>query len=100
MDLDQHKAETLAAAIQQREEEVFGYQFNIGNFERMLAKLPPDWTCEARDMQKRERVTDDEALEVGRHLLRDDLRARLIAERVQLQTAALVLEVLREQTPT
>lgn len=86
--------ETIASAITQREEEVAGYQFNITNFEMMLARLPADWDDEARAALERKEISEDEALLLGRHKLRDDIRQRLVNERVQMQTAQLVLDVL------
>lgn len=86
--------ETIASAISQREEEVAGYQFNITNFEMMLARLPAGWDAASIAVRERETVTEDEALLIGRHKLRDDIRQRLINERVQMQTAQLVLDVL------
>lgn len=86
--------ETIASAITQREEEVAGYQFNITNFEMMLARLPARWDDAAIALREREIVTQDEALLLGRHKLRDDILQRLVNEKVQMQTAQLVLDVL------
>jgi hypothetical protein len=86
--------DTIASAITQREEEVAGYQFNITNFEMMLARLPTDWDAESIAVREREQITEAEALLIGLHKLRDDIRQRLISERVQMQTAQLVLDVL------
>lgn len=86
--------ETISSAIAQREEEVAGYQFNITNFEMMLARLPSEWDTEAIALRERETITEDEALMLGRHKLRDDIRQRLVNERIQMQTAQLVLDVL------
>lgn len=86
--------ETIASAITQREEEVAGYQFNITNYEMMLELLPSDWDAATTALRERESVSEDEALLLGRHKLRDDIQQRLINERVQMQTAQLVLDVL------
>lgn len=86
--------QAIESAITQRQEEVAAYQFNITNFEMMLARLPTDWDAEAMAAREREELTADEALLLGRHKLRDDIRQRLINERVQMQTAQLVLDVL------
>lgn len=86
--------ETIASAVAQREEEVAGYQFNITNFEMMLARLPADWDEATVALRERETISEDEALLLGRHKLRDDIRQRLVNERVQMQTAQLVLDVL------
>lgn len=89
--------ETIEAAISQRQEEVAGYLFNITNFEMMLARLPADWDAQAMAARERTEIDEDEALLLGRHRLRDDIRQRLINERVQMQTAQLVLDVLMER---
>lgn len=86
--------EVLSSAIEQRIDEVDGYQFNIDNFVLMLERLPKDWDDEARAISERGPASEDEALLLGRHKLRDDIKQRLINERVQLQTAQLVLDVL------
>lgn len=86
--------ETISTAIAQRQDEVAGYQFNITNFEMMLARLPAGWDEGAIAIRDREAISEDEALLLGRHTLRDDIRQRLINERVQMQTAQLVLDVL------
>lgn len=85
---------TLKSNIEARKEEVFGYQFNIDNFVLMLDRLPKDWDDEARAISERGPTSEEEALLLGRHKLRDDIKQRLINERVQLQTAQLVLDVL------
>jgi hypothetical protein len=52
--------ETIASAITQREEEVAGYQFNITNFEMMLARLPADWDAESIAARDRDQITESE----------------------------------------
>lgn len=90
--------DTIYRNIVHREQEVFDYGFNIENFERMLAKLPPEWT---QDIQAIADCPPDEqaALVVAQHRLRDEVRKRLINERVQLQTSRIALEVLLEMIP-
>lgn len=82
------KRKTIDDAIAQREEEVFGYEFNIKNFEMMIERLPqpidPAPTC---------------PLVLAQHGLREDLKRRIVEEQIQLQTSRLVLEVLLEQRP-
>lgn len=86
--------EIRVSAIEQRKEEVLGYEFNIMNFVLMLERLPASWDEESLSVRERGASSEEEALLIGRHQLRDDIRQRLINERVQLQTAQLVLDVL------
>lgn len=79
---DEFKRKTIDDAIVQREEEVFGYEFNIKNFEMMIARLPVAGEVPA------------DPLVAAQHALRDDLNQRILSERIQLQTAQLVLDVL------
>ena len=71
--------------IAAREEEVFGYEFNIKNYELMIARLPAAGVVPA------------DPLVAAQHALRDDLTQRILSERIQLQTAQLVLDVLVSQ---
>lgn len=79
------KKTALSQAIEAREQEVFGYEFNIKNFEMMIERLPVAGEIPA------------DPLIAAKHALRDDLTQRLLSERIQLQTAQLVLDVLRDQ---
>ena len=77
---------TITENISAREQEVFGYEFNIKNFEMMIERLPP------ADASRTECV-----LEAAKHDFRDELIQRLAAERIQLQRAQLILDVLLSQ---
>lgn len=82
----EHIDSTLNQAIEAREQEVFGYEFNIKNFKMMLERLP-----------RVGEVRPADALDAAKHDFRDELMERLVAEKMQLQRARLVLEVLLEQ---
>jgi hypothetical protein len=77
--------ETINKNIAAREEEVFGYEFNIKNYELMVERLPAAGEVPA------------DPLIAAQHRLREDLTQRILAERIQLQTAQLVLDVLVAQ---
>lgn len=77
---------TVSEAIDAREKEVFGYEFNIKNYELMIARLPSEV-----------RSVPADPLIAAQHKLRDELAGRILAERIQLQTAQLVLDVLISQ---
>ena len=78
----------LKTQIAAREQEVFGYQTNIENFERLLEKLPTD-----------ERPKKADAYTLSRYDFRDDIRNRLTNEFIQHGRSQLVLSVLIDQLP-
>ena len=80
--------EMLKTQIEAREQEVFGYQTNIENFERLLDKLPTDERPDTNDWQI-----------LSRYDFRDDIRKRLINEFIQQERSQLVLSVLIDQLP-
>lgn len=80
--------EVLKTQIAAREQEVFGYQTNIENFERLLEKLPDDQKPDTADWQV-----------LSKYDFRDDIRTRLINEVVQQERSLLVLSVLIDQLP-
>ena len=80
--------EVLKTQIAAREQEVFGYQTNIGNFERLLGKLPTDEKPDTADWQL-----------AAKYDFRDDIRQRLINEVIQQERSLLVLSVLIDQLP-
>ena len=83
-----HLYETLKTQIAAREQEVFGYQTNIENFERLLEKLPDGEKPDTADWQV-----------LSKYDFRDDIRTRLINEVVQQGRSQLVLSVLIDQLP-
>ena len=80
--------EMLKTQIEAREQEVFGYQTNIENFERLLDKLPTDERPDTNDWQI-----------LSKYDFRDDIRKRLINEFIQQERSQLVLSVLIDQLP-
>jgi len=80
--------EVLKTQIAAREQEVFGYQTNIENFERLLEKLPDDEKPDTANWQA-----------LSRYDFRDDIRKRLINEFIQQERSLLVLSVLIDQLP-
>lgn len=90
--------------IQARIQEVDGYQTNIDNYTRMIAKITGEWcqqTEHLRGLDTQQMVAacqDDSVLTRAADLnFRDKLQALLRAERIEQRKAMLVLEVLQDQ---
>ena len=96
--------EQLTANINARIQEVAGYQTNIDNYTRMVAKITTNWcdvTLPYKGMdtqQSVEKIADDELLtKVSDLNFKDKLIATLRSERIEQRKAQLVLEVLQDQ---
>ncbi len=96
--------EQLTTNINARIQEVAGYQTNIENYTRMVAKITVEWCDETLPykgmdtQQVVEKIADDELLaKVSDLNFRDKLIATLRAERIEQRKAQLVLEVLQDQ---
>lgn len=94
----------LKVNIDARVQEVAGYQTNIDNYTRMIAKIKAEW-CSASlpfkglDIQEMAKQIEDEALLIKAADLnfKERLIQTLRAERLEQRKAMLVLEVLQEQ---
>lgn len=88
----------IAAAIVAREQELFGYDLNIVNYNALLEGLPKDPT--PKEFQ---RPKSGEPLETAtrraEYGFRDEIQARLIAEKVERAKSERVYRVLLEQLP-
>lgn len=94
----------LIQNIEARTAEVAGYQTNIENYSRMIAKINGDWcpaTAPLQGLDTQQMVAacaDDEILAKASDLnFRDKLKQTLRAERIEQRKAILVLEVLKDQ---
>ena len=94
----------LIQNIEVRTQEVAGYQTNIDNYARMIAKITGDWcdkTTPLRGMDTQQmaaQCVDDDTLNRAADLnFRDNLQALVRAERIEQRKAMLVLEVLQDQ---
>lgn len=96
--------EQLTRNIEARREEVAGYQTNIDNYERMVAKIQGHW-CHATDPLRgmdtqtmcAQHVDDGTLTKAADLNFREKLRASIRAERIEQRKAMLVLEVLEDQ---
>ncbi len=89
----------IARAAAEREKKLWGYELNISNYEALLERLPKgDWP---KDLSRHtpNSVPPDKAVEWAEWHFRDEIAARLVAERVQLSRSLLVYEVLLAQLP-
>lgn len=96
--------EHLVQAIDQRAQEVAGYQTNIDNYTRMVAKIAGEWcalTSKYKGMDSQQvaaSITDDAVLiKVSDLNFRDKLTVALRAERMEQRKAMLVMTVLQDQ---
>lgn len=94
----------LTQAIEHRTTEVEGYQVNIDNYTRMVAKITGQWCTRSEPFRGMDtkaviaaRVDDDLLEKVSDLNFRDTLNAALRAERMEQRKAKLVLEVLQDQ---
>jgi hypothetical protein len=74
---DQHRYETIATAVVQREHEIFHYQINIDNYTTMLAA---DWSPEEQGYK-------------------DKIAALLVTEKAEQSKAKRVYDALKAQLP-
>lgn len=96
--------EHLLSAIEQRKQEIAGYQINIDNYTLMIKKIKGDWCDETAmykglDTQKLAAAISDEQklLHVADLNFRDALSVTLRAERIEQRKAILILSVLQDQ---
>ena len=94
----------LTQNIAARTEEVAGYQTNIDNYTRMVAKITGAWCVSTEPLRgmdtqamAAQRVTDDVLTKAADLNFRDKLLASIRAERIEQRKAMLVLEVLQDQ---
>jgi len=98
------KQEILKSALTHRDAEIFGYQFNIGNYTMMIAALPSVWPddlahCRGTDIATIiQTVEDDDKRTLAADLLfRDKLLTTLATEKLEQRKAILVRQVLAAQ---
>ena len=96
--------EQLIQNIDARNQEVAGYQTNIDNYSRMIAKISGEWndaTSQYRGMDTQamaSSIADDALLNTVADLnFRDKLQITLRSELLEQRKAKLVLEVLQDQ---
>lgn len=94
----------LTQNIEARIAEVAGYQTNIDNYTRMVAKITGSWCVSTKPLRgmdtqamAAQRVTDDVLTKAADLNFRDKLLASIRAERIEQRKAMLVLEVLQDQ---
>jgi hypothetical protein len=95
----------LDEAIAARQEEVDNYDFNIANYEGLLQQLSsqewPDHLLKYKGRNNGDVVagaqylTLEDAITVSRLNMRDDVQRRLMAEKLERDRAALVLQVMK-----
>lgn len=78
------KLETLQSALSARHEEVFGYQINIDNYTRAIAKIDADYTDNPAMVEFRDRLA--ELLESSRN---EQLKAIIIRDVIAEQLTEL-----------
>ncbi len=92
----------IAAAIVAREQELFGYDLNIVNYNALLEGLPKDPTpkefLRPKSGEPLETATQT-ATQRADYGFRDEIRARLIAEKVERSKSERVYRVLLAQLP-
>lgn len=89
----------IARAAAEREKELWGYEMNIGNYKALLERLPNGEWPEALKCFNQNAVPAEKAEEWAMWQFRDEIAARLVAERVQLSRSLLIYEVLLAQLP-
>jgi hypothetical protein len=99
-----NKQETLKTSLQQRKEEIFGYQLNIDNYTLMISRLPSVWPEDLLKFRGSDLATlvaniQDEAqiMLVADLIFRDKLAATLMTEKLEQRKALLVRDILAEQ---
>lgn len=99
-----NKQETLKTSLQQRKEEIFGYQLNIDNYTLLISRLPSVWPEDLLKFRGADLATlvsniQDEAqiMLVADLIFRDKLAATLMTEKLEQRKALLVRDILAEQ---
>lgn len=96
----------LDEAIAARQEEVDNYDFNIANYEGLINELPSDWPAHLLKYKGRNNgdvvaniqdLTLEDAILVSRLNMREDVARRLMAEKLERDRAALVLQVMQDR---
>jgi hypothetical protein len=98
----------LAMSIEMREMEVYQYQINIANYERILASLPPaqPWPQRLQSYRGMSRdqlavnIESDADLELASQLsFRDEIRLRIRTERMECNKSRAMLETAVASAP-
>jgi hypothetical protein len=99
-----NKQETFKAAVEQRIEEIAGYQLNIDNYTRMIANIAEEWDDDIAHyadfaLSDIVSVIHDEVLltRVADLLFKDKLIITLRTEKLEQRKAKMVLAVLQTQ---
>lgn len=99
---DDHQ-NNLADALVMREAEIYQYDINIENYERMLSALPQgDWPDHLIQYKGKpaDQVPDEYDNDVIALNYRDRLRTLLKTEKAERKKSELVYETLKAQLPT
>jgi len=88
----------IAAAIAAREQELFGYDLNIVNYNALLEGLPKDPTPKEFQRPKSGEPLET-AVRRAEYGFRDEIHARLVAEKVERGKSERVYQVLLAQLP-
>jgi hypothetical protein len=85
----EQKISDISAAVAAREQEVWGYELNILNFQNLLTRLPAGERPEGE-------TTTGNAMEHAMFDFRSDVENRLLSERIEQNKSRLVLESLKK----
>ena len=88
----------IAAAIVAREQELFGYDLNIVNYNALLEGLPKDPTPK-EFLRPKSGEPLETATQRADYGFRDEIQARLVAEKVERGKSERVYQVLLAQLP-
>lgn len=94
--------ETIADAIVGREQEIFSYDINIGNYETMLPTLPQGaWPENLVQYQRStlDQVPDELDQTVSDYQYRDRIKYLLKTERLERNKAVKIYQALLSQIP-
>lgn len=83
----EQKQADIKAAIEAREQEVWGYELNILNFKNLINSIP--------DNKPESVLSADTAMEHAMHDFKEGIKNRLLAEQIEQKKAILVLESLK-----
>ena len=87
------RQKAIKDAIAGREQECFGYEFNITNYRMILEDLPAGEMPEHLKSPK----SAEEAKEAALYYFRQDVTSRLLAEEIEMDKSMRVLEVLKKR---
>lgn len=94
--------ETIADAVVGREQEIFSYDINIGNYETMLPTLPQGaWPENLVQYQRStlDQVPDELDQTVSDYQYRDRIKSLLKTERLERNKAVKIYQALLSQIP-